>query len=358
MKNSDVTPLSFIELPDSNTYEKPKLSGLRTPSGYTFFDNSTLEAARTCLRYYYFKHIRKFNPIGLRPPLIFGSSWHTAMDFFWPAASKGEKKEYIIEGSFSSFMEFWNESKISEVMDDIDLYPRTPTKAHEVLIAYYNQYGEDLKRYEILSVERPFIIPLTDDSQKLMYIGKLDKVTREIRTEETNIWDHKTASLLGQMWVNTFSPNSQMDGYHHSGKMEFGKSFNNIYIDGVQIHKTKKPEFQRLIISRDISRIEAWLWETLEKISEIQYNEELLLSYREGGKHLNFLPAFPKNCKMCANQYGKPCVYRDICVYQNNPEDMEMNSEYFEEDLWSPFKIEEKNTKDGMTFVIDSQEGE
>jgi hypothetical protein len=355
MTNSDIKPLSLVETIDSLTYNKTKLSGVRTSSGYTFFDNSTLDAFRTCPRYYYFKHIRRFNPLGLRPPLIFGSSWHSAMDFFWPAATKGVNKKEIIEGSLSNFMNFWNASGITE-LEELDLYPRTPTRALEVLISYYDRYGEDFKRFRILDVEKPFIIPLTSDEQKLMYIGKIDKVTEEERIEDICIWDHKTASLLGSMWTNGFAPNSQMDGYHHAGKMLYGRKFSTIVIDGVQIHKTKI-DFQRLPICRQTTQIERWLWETLEWIEEIRYNEELLLSYRDSPEHLEFLPAFKCNTKMCANQYGKSCIYRDLCTFQNNPEDHEI-TECYEEDLWQPFKIEEVTTKDGMTFKVESSEGE
>jgi len=356
MTNNDVRPTGFIDTLDSTTYEKTKLSGVHTPSGYTFFDNSTLESARTCLRYFYFKHIRKFNPLGYRPPLVFGSSWHAAMDYFWPAASRGEKKTTLLDGAFSEFLKIWQASNMIE-LDEMDLYPRTPTKALELLDAYYNAYGEDLKRYKILNVERPFIIPLTDDSQKLMYIGKIDKETEEERSGDINGWDHKTASILGEMWKNNFAPNSQMDGYFHAERMEYGQRFRGMYIDGIQVHKTKI-DFARLPLICQTTQVERWLWETLEWIADIQANELALLEYRESNKHLDFLPAFKCNTKNCSNQYGKPCIYRDLCVYQNNPEDYEIRSEYFEENLWQPFEITEKNTKDGMVFSVESSEGE
>jgi len=356
MNNSDVKPSALIETLDLESYEKTLLSGVITPSGYTFFDNSTLESARTCLRYYYFKHIRKFDPLGIRPPLIFGGAWHSSMDTLWPLCSNGEKKALVLEAAFEAFLSFWKNTRITE-LDELDLYPRTPTKAFELLGEYYNRYGEDLQRYKILAVERPFIIPLTNDDQKLLYIGKIDKETEEERTEDVMAWDHKTGAILGSLWQAGFSPNSQMDGYHHAERMNYGNKFHSICIDGVQVHKTKV-DFSRLWLARQTAQIESWLWETLEKIAEIQYNETLLLSYRNSGKKLNFLPAFPKNCKMCSNQYGKPCIYRDLCVYQNNPEDYEIVEEYYEENLWKPFLITEKPTKEGMMFNVESSEGE
>lgn len=356
MKNSDISPLIFTETINSSEYEKTKLSGVRTDSGFVFYDNSTLEAMRTCPRYFYFKHIRKFDPLGIRVPLIFGSSWHSAMDYYWPNAAKGkESKEQLLEGSFNNFLKIWNASEVTSLLE-MDIYPRTPTKALEVLKAYDKLYGEDLKRYKVLNVERPFIIPLTNDEQKLMYIGKIDKEIEDERAEEVIGIDHKTTGLIGQMWENSFSPNSQFDGYHHAERMHYGSAFKQIWIDGVQIHKTKI-DFRRLPLMRQVSQVERWLWETLEWIAEIQYNEDLLLEYRKSNKKLNFLPAFKCNTKSCSNQYGKPCIYRDLCVYQNNPEDYEISSD-FQESLWQPFEITEVSKKGEMTFRVENFEGE
>jgi len=358
MNNFSLKPLSTVEVISSLEYERPKISGLTTPSGYVFFDNSTLDIARTCLRKYYFQKIRGWNVDGPAAPLIFGSSWHSAMDFLWPACSKGEKKSFVIDGAFSSFLETWNASEYGNYsdLDLLDLYPRTPTRALEMLEAYYKEYGESFKKYKILSIERPFIIPLTDDSSKLMYIGKLDKEIEDERTEEVTICDHKTSSFLETQWINTFSPSDQFDGYHHAGKMHWGRKFTSIMVDGAQVHKTKI-SFKRLPLMRQTSQIESWLWETLETISEIQYNEELLLNYRNSGKHLEFLPAFKGNHKVCAYQYGKPCPFRDLCIYQNNPEDHDI-SDGFKNDIWNPFLIEEKITKEGMEFNVVVKDGE
>lgn len=358
LTNNDVKPIDMTDIVLSSEYESTTLSGIRTKSGYIFYDNSTLNDFRVCPRKGYFKHIRKFAPSGIAMPLIFGGAWHSAMDVLWPLSSKGIKKNQVIEESFEAFLKFWANTEASK-LDEFtlnDLYfPRVPTKALELLSFYFDEYGESLLDYEIATIELPFIVPLTNDETKLMYIGRIDKDVM-YKGGPHEFFDHKTGSALETMWTNSFSPNDQFDGYFHAGKMLYGNSFHSITVDGIQVHKTKKA-VKRLPLLLQIPQVEGWLWETLEQIGEIEYNEKLLLEYRESGKHQNFLPAFPKNCTACANQYGKPCPYRDLCVYQNNPEDHEM-MDAFEPSTWVPFQIEEKQTKDGMIFNVDIKEGD
>lgn len=365
MLNSDVSPLAPVgTVSDQDVFllDSDPLSGIITPSGYRFFDNSTLTEARVCLRRFYFKAVRHIDTEGQKPSLEFGSSWHSSMDQLWSDCcsfngrilANSLSPQEVIKRANDAFRKRWNESSMPE-REEFDLYPRTPGRAAEMLIEYYSRYGEQLGTFNLLEVERPFIIPLTDDSQKLMYIGKLDKVTESFNTGEITPWDHKTAANFGKTWVESFSPNSQFDGYHHAGKMLWGPDFNTIYIDGAVVQKTKI-DFMRIPLMRQQNQIEAWLWETLDLISLIQYHEAQLHEVREQmrqGRHYNFLPAFPKNTCSCTSFYGC-CPYLQLCQFQNNPEEHEIQ-DGFCESHWKPFEIEENS--DG-TFKVQIKEGE
>jgi hypothetical protein len=342
---STVEQTDFTNKPKTILFDLP---GITTPSGWRFFDNSTLTDARVCLRRFYFSKLRNFEPKGIRQGMEFGTCWHSAMDFVFLNA-KNLDNEKLWVGACGTFDAAWQKSPISQ-LEDFDLFPRTPGRAHDMLAEYIDRFAAEIKRCTVIGIEQPFIVPLTSDDDKLMYIGKLDKVIET--SEGIRIWDHKSAKSFSSSWLESFSPNSQIDGYAHAGFTTYGSKFAGCMIDGALVQKTKI-DFKRIPISRIAAHLESWLFEVLETIEQIEYEEARLTEYRMSGKRDTILKCFRQNTSRCTEYFGV-CPYLDLCKFQDNPDSYPIQDELFTEHKWQPFNIEELVTGE---FKIEIKEG-
>lgn len=304
------------------------LSGIIVGSD-VFYDNSSLDTYRVCPRKFYFRHVRHFETSAPRMPLIFGSSWHSAMDFVWLHAAELNSSD-LIEGGDTAFRATWETFDLDPSIM-FDIYPRTPERAVQILQEYVKRYQSTIAGYEILGIEKPFIVPISDD---LYYVGKLDKIIR-VRGG-VRIVDHKTASSFSSQWMEQFSPSGQVDGYLHAGHHSY-QDFEEVVIDGAMVSKSKI-EFCTVPVRRQLTQLNAWSWEVLDLIDMIQVNEERLHEYRNSSNRIDFLPAFPKCTSSCTTYYGC-CPYIDLCKFWANPEEEECPVGFIEH-KWTPFDIQ------------------
>src|SRR3990167_1744257 len=311
------------------------------------YDNTMIEAYRRCPRKFYFRHVRHWTPDYMAKPLAFGLAWHNAMDAIWKEA-KELPKDVLQLVARKAFIESWTENNMPT--DDtmlMSIYPRTPGRAGEMLGYYIDKYYNWFQTIELMEVEISFTVPICSSA---MYMGRLDKVYRAPAVgNRIIILDHKTTSVMANSWFESFSPNSQIDGYTYAGKMLYGDDFWGIMIDGASVmkgdSKTGKStdrdmppgiSFPRIPMSRALNQLDAWHWETTESIADIQFNIELL----NGIKDAPFMPAFPKNTTSCFC-YGR-CIYADICKMIGNPHyQIENTPAGFVEDKWDPRTLNE-----------------
>ena len=315
-----------------------------------YYDNTRLEAYRRCGRKYYFRHIRDWNPASMAYPLGFGLSWHDAMDFVWGNANMLDKPS-LLAGAIQTFNASWKKWDMP-MSDEIlmSMYPRTPGRAAEMLENYIAKYYDWLNQIELLEIESAFVVPIDEtDNEDIMYMGRLDKVYRDPAVNnKVVISDHKTTSQMAGSWFESFSPNSQIDGYHFAGKMLYGDDFWGIMIDGAAVMKNhskygpsvdrdmpKGIAFPRVPMSRAFNQLSAWHWEAKETITNIEADIKKLEVVREAVVHEDYLNAFPKNTTNCFC-YGR-CIYADICKMFANPEkDITDCPEGFVVDHWDP----------------------
>ena len=335
--NNDFAPL--IPIHTQKDLSKSCISGLVTASGNRFYDNSTLDTFRVCPRRFYYRHIRHWETDSVRPALIFGTCWHTAMDFIWqnPNASADD--------AFKAFMAEWNKSDLVE-SESFDLFPRSPQRAHDMLTKYVARYQSWLQNnIELVAVEKAFIVPLNEADQNLFYVGKWDKLYKEGRFY--HICDHKTSSSFASSWLNSWSPNGQIDGYLYAGHMTYGDDFKSVMIDGALVQKTNI-DFLRVPIERQTGMLDQWKWEVLDLIEQIWYYEKELLELRNCLRTENFLKTYPKCTTSCTSYYGS-CPYLNLCKFVANPEDIEESPDGYVVSNWKPFNITE--TPEGLFQV-------
>lgn len=310
------------------------------------YDNTRISGHRKCNRRYYWRHVRHIAPKGTKPALAFGSCWHTAMDAVWTMASDPQNSDALVaDVGYAAFCEawqgeeyqfpLWHEMSIDQ-RQEFDF--RHDETARHMLTNYVAQRRSMMARMTLIECEKPFAVPLDPNNPDLFYVGRLDKVVEW----EGRIWviEHKTTSdyrkagYFNPAFVDSFSPNSQIDGYLHAIHMLYGNKAKGIMIDAALVHKTVHEGFLFIPVERHLTQLDAWQWEALHEVEIIKNSMLHVNDYQDAP----FLPAFPKNTTACV-EFNSRCVYTELCKFIANPT-TEPDREFpgFEVKKWEPFK--------------------
>lgn len=310
-----------------------------------FYDNTRISSFRVCPRMYYYRHVKHWVPERISTALVFGGAWHEGMDVIWKGLKEDPNidAETLARKAFQAFLADWIESGLpspDEMTVEVEEYIgyRHPMNAYEMFINYIDERRKFMAQpgFELLEVEIPFAVPLIPDDETLFYVGRLDKVF----TLSTGIYvgEHKTTSEYKKggpfkdSFIDSFSPNSQVDGYLFAGKSKYGKAFQGVWVDAALVHKTIHDAFKLIPIERLDSQLDSWLWETLYHVKQIEANKAQIETLDAND---DYLAAFPKNTSSCS-MYGG-CAYRDICKMLSNPLGHDTPNG-FKVEPWSPFK--------------------
>lgn len=310
-----------------------------------YYDNTRISDYRRCPRYFYFRHERGWVRDTTDPAAAFGISWHSAMDSLWHDIALGTDhydKEKILLGAYKAFCNTWAEEGMTPAGDigpeEFDrLRARHPGTALEMLYAYFEQREDFIKtKITLLAIERPFAVPLDPNDPTLFYVGRVDK---ELEWNgHVYPLDHKTTANYAKLggfksvFLDSFSPNSQVEGYIFSGKVEHGEKLKGVLIDAALVHKTEQA-FKLIPIEKQFEQIDAWLWETHDWIGKIEDDKVKL---PDTNSRQPYMSAFPKNTNSCF-LYNKACPYLDVCRMWPNPVGKD-TPPGFREDKWSPFE--------------------
>lgn len=307
-----------------------------------FYDNTMLSDYKKCPRFFYLRHERGWRPKGTATALIFGLSWHAAMDILWRGAGKFPK-EVLIDTAMAAWEEQWVAEGMKPIADldlqDIEMLgARTPHTAREMLINYYEQREHFMTSCTLLSAEKPFAVPIYQDRDDVWYIGRRDK---DIRMNGDNVViEHKTTTEykidggFKSQYLESWDPNSQCQGYLYAAKIELGEC-RYVFVDAALVHKKVHDKFRFIPISATFSNLDNWLWECRDWINRVQSERERLAGQP---RDRVIMGAFPKNTESCVGKYG-PCSFLSICRGFHNPELLEDAPEGFVRDPWHPFEV-------------------
>jgi hypothetical protein len=253
-----------------------------------------------------------------------------------------------MEAAFSTWNKNSNGAEFDSAFDPETGKPeiRNATTMLEMVYNYIEERQGFLQSrdFKLLSIEEPFAVPLDPDRPGLTYVGRLDKKFRYqgmIYTVE-----HKTTTLYKKDgffrsdFVESFSPNSQVDGYLYALHLLHGKKAKAVWIDAALVHGSVHNGFRFIAVDRQFEQLAGWVWETRFWVSMIESQREAL-----GIQNLNqpappdiadlpYLPSFPKNTEQCT-MYGT-CTYMDLCKMWANPEAWD-TPPGFRVEHWSPF---------------------
>ena len=309
------------------------------------YDNTRISCHRTCNCMYYWRHKRHLTGTGKAPPLIFGSCWHTAMDVVWKGIKEMPEcsNEDIRDISYEAFKEECSKFDLPPA-EDLDeettkrFGARRPDTAFFMLGNYIERRRSFIEQVELLAIEKPFAVPLFPDNPDIFYVGRRDK---DIRWNG-RVWavEHKTTAWgsakngFSSTYIETFSPNSQIDGYIHSLNMEYGKAAKGVLVDTALVTANNHEHFMFLPIERSIESLDAWLWKTRREIQIMDINEEALSKVDPSAP---FMDAYPQNDTSCI-QFMKPCFYMDLCKTIPNPQARpDEVPKGFVQKKWEPF---------------------
>lgn len=323
-----------------------------------YFDNTRISTYRQCPRKFFFRHVLDWRSEGTSSPLAFGAAWHSAMDLVWSALSRDPNADTdrIARAGYAAFLNKWEAEGMPSPEDlDIDevnaLQPRAPMNALEMLYTYISERRSLFFEYEILDVERPFAVPLDPKDDTLWYVGRLDKRAVRRDNRKVHIFEHKTTSAykkdgyFKEIFTESFSPNTQVDGYLFVGHMISTESpdgkVDGLFVDGALVHKTVHEGFCLIPVKRSLSQLNGWLWETHEWIRRIEADKAALQTYINNLENKeapgDYMPAFPKNTGACWD-FMSPCPFLDLCKMWPNPIGKSIPQGYVE-DRWSPFDV-------------------
>jgi PD-(D/E)XK nuclease superfamily len=291
------------------------------------YDNTRLQDSRRCMRYYFFRHVLGWNREGApSAPLAFGGAWHAAMDWMWSGISDGLSDEDVVRGSYGAFKKYWAEAGMPTEIDfelEKELSPRTPSTGFEMIASYYAKRKDTIKRLDVMEIERPFAVPLSPYDQTLFYVGRIDKIVSPREGHIRGI-EHKTTTLgrmnkdkepkIRPIFLESFSPNSQVDGYLYALGMLYHNCNVDVWVDAALVND-KGEDFHFVPVDRQAQQLDAWLWETHHYVGQIEQQKDLLQEASEADR---YMAAFPKNTSSCFN-FNQQCPFLELCKARSNP---------------------------------------
>jgi len=296
-------------------------------TGSKFYDNTKLSSYKTCPRSFQLRHILNITPDRAAVPLVFGSSWHAAMDIVWQHAKEFNQAD-LRKYAALKFIETWEEGGMPADMslEDIERFsPRTPSVAEEMLLHYIDQRWRILQNCEIIACEQPFAVPLPA-CPDVWYVGRLDKVISH--DGQILVIEHKTTSEykidggFRQTYIEGWDMDSQVKGYEYGAALFFGAE--QVWVDAALVHKKVHDKFRFIPVSHQRGMLDEWIESTVEWV--VRVGVDVDNGY------------FPKNENSCVGKYG-PCQFTDICRSCSKPSELTETPFGYRVEPWTPFEV-------------------
>jgi hypothetical protein len=293
------------------------------------YDNTSLSCFKSCAKNFALRHVCNWRREGKMPAsLLFGLSWHNAMDALWIGMTGKIGTEEAIKQATIAFNSAWvlNEGTPENEMSAIEhkkIGKRLPSRAESMLKDYAYLRYNFLSSILLLGVEVPFCVKIADQN----YTGKLDKVYKD-SSDKCLVLDHKTSSLYSIQhgfnpdYIDSWHMKDQIAGYIYSTQAIYPEEgVSGAMMDFTLVHD-KLNRFLFCHIKQNAYQREDWLetttwWiEQAEEAKEKQY--------------------YPKNRNSCTGLY-RTCPFFDLCLEYKEPEKLEQTPDGFIVDPWTPF---------------------
>lgn len=304
-----------------------------------YVDNTMLKDYKDCPRRYFLRHKKHWRRDGTAAPLVFGLSWHSAMDVLWSNFGKVDDGT-LLQMAALAFDACWTEQGMPspDVMgvEDIErLAPRTPYVAREMLAGYLEARRHVLNGMSLISCEQPFAVPLPG-VENTWYCGRLDKVfdynNLRVLGEHKSTTEYKIDGGFKTQYLASWFIDSQIMGYLYGGGLFF-EGLEQVWVDAALVHKKIHTAFKFIPISHQFAMLAQWVEDTVEWVQRIYQDEARFSESGALGKGV-----FPKQTESCFNKYGS-CQFLDICRTCPDPSQLSEPPLGYVEEEWSPFSI-------------------
>jgi len=277
-------------------------------------DPTRLRDALQCPRLFYWRHERGVVPVAPRLPLSYGGGVHATLAEHYKGKTSGQ--------ALLAFEAVWDVEvrPFSHYLVEEDP-KRNPRRWAEVFIVYKKHYAKE--PFEVLYIETPFFLPLTDD---LALAGIIDLLVKYLN--QLMVIDHKTSYSLGPQFFATFNPNHQFSAYLLGATEILGEPVTTLLVNCLLSHKNEmRPEklFQRVPTTRSLYQHE-FLKEEI-----VSFWTHSIRAYREHN-------SWPRNDDRC-QRYPGGCEYHPLCTDVNvDYRKIIPSPSQYRESVWDPIR--------------------
>lgn len=317
-----MTPETLAEITQPNTAFSRSLPGLQIA-----WDSTSMGTLKECPRKYQLAIIEGWTPREKSVHLTFGIYYHSALESYDHAKSRGLTHEQAMRVAVKVAMVLTWDKVLKRPWSSDDTYKNRLTLVRSV-IWYLDHFANDPFVTVQLSNGRPavelsfrFEMDYRDPSgSPYLLCGHLDRLATY--NNQHIIVDRKTTkNQIDERYWKQFSPNNQMSTYDFAGKVVYGLPIQGIIIDAAQI-LVSGTRFRRGHALRDDAQRDEW--------------------YRDLGYQLTFAAQFakdgywPMNDKSCGNYGG--CPFQDICGKSPKVRQQWLNGAYHKR-VWDPLQV-------------------
>jgi len=313
-----VAPVKLVKLPSlilENPFEDPLL-----PEKVTW-TASALKTFRKCPRKYFWKYIMRLKPRRREESLAIGIVVHEAIGK-WYAGRKASMKA-ISNKTVKTLEDDLLKTQALYDQGDYDKFSAAVATLRGMLRGYAANYNRDRQKWKLdrKKVEAKFKV----DMGNFFFAGKIDLLTLEQKTDV--LVEHKTASNIGDSYIDRLPLDTQVRAYILGAELEFGIKVGKVVYDVIRKCKLRRksdesPEDFNDRIALDYeSRPGFYFYREPLKFNrasiknfrfEMQQTNEVYQQIVDGEEPENPRSWLP-NDALC-NEYFKLCPFHSLCL--------------------------------------------
>lgn len=291
------------------------------------WDATSITAAMTCPRKYYYSMIEGIAPKLISPHLRFGGLYATALEHFYKHRASGDSiEDALFKVVKEAMLETWTYDEEGKSLGPEQFAHNAKNRFGLIrsIVWYVDQFGDEssagIQTYHLSNgapaVELSFSFEVSDD---IMLCGHLDRVVTY--GGQKFVMDQKTTgNTIGPYFFDNFKPDNQMSLYTLAGQVILDSPVKGVLIDGAQI-AVGFTRFERGFTLRTQEELDEWLETALELIHRTR-------SYTA-------LRTFPMNLTACGNYGG--CPFKSICTASPSVRPAIIPQEY-QPKVWDPIE--------------------
>lgn len=296
-------------------------------------DNSMLSRMKKCEGDAYYSFFENLAPLGTNVHLHAGGAFAHGIEH--------ARRAFYVEGKPAAEAIAIGVTELLAYYGDYECPPESAKSAERMagaLVYYFDTYelGSDYVQPWTdgsgtgieFSFSFPLPIPHPQSGDPILYSGRFDMLGQDTRSGQLFVVDEKTATSLGQQWVNQWELDSQFTGYCAGAKL-YKKPVVGAIIRGVSILKTKY-DTKEAIIYRPQWQIDRWYNESVRLV------RRMIEVWKYGKDEAHW-----QLDKSACGAYGG-CAFKLLCA---SPRPDQWKSVNFEPRVWHPMVREEREAE-------------